>query len=53
MMALPSCANLTYKQIWQEYRRLDYYKVDEYELLRIHNKWKALGSSVWKGVVFK
>lgn len=52
-MALRSCTNLTYDQIWQEYRNTDYWKVDEFEKLKIHKKWKALGQSVWKSVVLK
>jgi hypothetical protein len=52
-MSLRSCVGLTYDQIWQEYRKEVYRGVSEHELLMIHKKWKALGSSVWKGVVFK
>lgn len=51
-MSLKTCAGLTYKQIWEDYKR-EPYPLSEHELLMIHRKWKALGSSVWKGVVFK
>ena len=51
-MSLKSCTNKTYQQIWEDYRRQPYPKMSEHELLMIHKKWKALGSSVWKEVVF-
>lgn len=47
-MAMRSCVGLTYEQIWNEYKSQSYPQVTEYELLQIHKKWKALGSSVWK-----
>jgi hypothetical protein len=52
-MSLKTCAGLTYKQIWEEYKKEPYPYVSEHDRLLIHRKWKALGSSVWKGVVFK
>jgi hypothetical protein len=50
---MSSCTGKTYQEIWEEFLRQNYYPVSESELRQIHKKWKALGSSVWKGVVLK
>ena len=51
-MSMRSCAGKTYQEIWEDYRQQVYPKISEHELLMIHKRWKALGSSIRNGVIF-
>lgn len=45
---LNDCTNITYGQMWERYKAVYAGYYTEWELRRIHDRWKKTANEVWR-----